>query len=79
VVYNGLKLIVDVPSGAVRLYDLRRDPNERNDVSEDRADDAAHLHALIDAQRVDIEADGTGAAGDHEATERQLRALGYLE
>ena len=80
-VFGGLiaghhKLILDMNSGRVELYDLRDDPGERKDMSADRPTLAAQLRRLLpstDAGTVEVVETELG-----DTTLGQLRSLGYL-
>lgn len=61
IVRSGLKLIYDSREGRMALYDLRRDPGEREDVFSARPAEAADLRARLAAFRkaqLDYYADG---------------------
>ncbi|MEM9556419.1 MAG: sulfatase [Acidobacteriota bacterium] len=74
---DGWKLILypGVDGEIAELYDLRRDPDEANDLAAEHPEQVERLRALLDpAQR---EAQNSGGAIDPEAAAR-LRALGYV-
>jgi arylsulfatase A-like enzyme len=74
-----LKLEQEVESGALRLFDLERDPLARSDLARERSAEAQRLAALLEAlvaaagQAAEIEE----AELDDETLE-SLRALGYV-
>ena len=71
------KLILDMNSDRVELYDLRDDPGERKDMSADRPVLAAQLRGLLPATDADTVEVVETELGD--ATLEQLRSLGYLQ
>jgi len=74
------KLVHDVTRGRKFLFDLDNDPGERRDVRLSEPHDAARLEALLDtwlAQQLQARTGNSKAARDP-ATERALKALGYL-
>ncbi len=71
------KLILDMNSDRVELYDLRDDPGERKDISADRPTLAAQLQRLLPATDADTVEVVETELGD--ATLEQLRSLGYLQ
>ncbi len=75
------KLILDVETGAVRLHDLRADPLERNDVSENHPEILLRLRAALDQWMAEREeASGTPRTIEgSRAVEKRLEALGYLQ
>jgi len=50
------KLVEWFETGDVELYDLENDPGERNDLSSERPDVTTELRTLLDAWRLDVEA-----------------------
>lgn len=77
-----LKLIEDLATGEVRLYDLAADPGETRDLlaargAADRRALAA-LRAALARHLAEVGGAGKGARASAEA-ERRLRSLGYLE
>ncbi|RLE27827.1 MAG: hypothetical protein DRJ65_01660 [Acidobacteria bacterium] len=72
------KLIID-DSGdqAERLYNLERDPNERNDVAEEHADLVDELAADL-RRRTDVPGDLAATCAIEAEETEELRALGYL-
>jgi arylsulfatase A-like enzyme len=83
VIDGDLKLIRDLNSGSLELFDLAADPDERTNLAQSRTEDRERLIALLDAEL------GTGAAAIEDPvslpenvekkTEEGLRALGYIE
>jgi arylsulfatase A-like enzyme len=76
------KLIRDVGTGQVALYDLAADPAERSDLAAARPEERERLRGLLDAQLVRAHAaqDPLGLpAGVEPETEERLRALGYVD
>ena len=80
---GGLAYIVDGPEE--RLFDLLRDPGERENVRAARPDDAAAMRAALERWRRDCRALALrfgprgGTIAPSEETARRLRALGYME
>jgi len=80
---GGLSYIVDGPEE--RLFDLVRDPAERQNVLATRPEEAAAMRAALERWRRNCRAlvpllgprGGTIAPSDE--TARRLRALGYME
>jgi arylsulfatase A-like enzyme len=76
------KLIRDLGSGRVALYDLAADPSERSDLARSQPAEVARLRALLDAelgaQLPEAEPLPLPAQPDP-ATEDRLRALGYVD
>ena len=70
------KLIVDVEEPGASLYDLQRDPAEREDLAASRPEVAERLAAAL-ARRPSASGDGQPVELDAE-TKKELRALGYL-
>ncbi len=66
------------PGAGVQLYDLDRDPDEREDVSATRAGVAARLREAV-ADRARIEGGAATAPELSEHDRAALRALGYLD
>ncbi|MBW2390805.1 MAG: sulfatase [Deltaproteobacteria bacterium] len=77
VVYGQHKLIVDLESGAVELFDLSADPDERNDLSDERAELVEALRLLLDSLSSQGGLRGQPLELTDEERER-LKALGYL-
>ena len=77
------KLIHDLDGGASRLFDLRADPGEERDLAAQRPRVTAELLRRLDRHLRAVEGAGLdGGAGRLDRsreTERQLRALGYLQ
>jgi len=73
-----LKVMVESVTGRTELYDLARDPEEREDLSAKRADEAARLSSALASELAEqgIARPGPEAAA---AFQERLRALGYLE
>ncbi len=79
VTWRDLKLIRRV-DGVRLLYDLRRDPGERHDLAGERPGAVAALAAMLDTELAGGLTTPSGEPLEYdEETERQLRALGYLE
>ena len=76
VVYGSHKLIVDLESGQVELFDLATDPEERVDLSGKRPEQVAALRRLLDGLTSD-EMGGERLELTDEERER-LEALGYF-
>lgn len=79
---TGLKLILN--DGPVRLYDLKKDPHEANNLAAARPDDVTRLRGLLDARFAAGRALGqtfpTEQARELSAEEvEMLRQLGYVE
>jgi arylsulfatase A-like enzyme len=70
------KLIVDVEQPGAALYDLERDPAEREDLAASRPEVAERLAAAL-AKRPAAALDRPPVELDAE-TRKELRALGYL-
>lgn len=74
------KLIYDIASGRTNLYDLRTDPGEKTDLSEQRPEEARRLQAAL--LRWLESREGPASSGESkrraEELEKKLRALGYL-
>jgi len=67
--------------GWERLYDLRVDPEELNDIAEDRPDVVSRLRAMADAHEAYTAASAlpTGNAELGPDTSEKLKALGYID
>jgi arylsulfatase A-like enzyme len=78
VVQGNMKLIVDLDSGEVQLFDLATDPQEATNLSAERPEQVDALRRVVDAWA------GGGPSLEGERLElsdeerEQLRALGYL-
>jgi len=76
-----LKLIRNLRNGAVELYDLERDPGEKNNLAEQQPDTVKELESLLDAQRERntraSPKDGGKKIQLDPETREQLKALGY--
>jgi hypothetical protein len=76
------KLIADVDSGEMRLYDLLGDPTERSDISQARPQLAAELRQALEARiresaaRARLSEESTAVP---DADRQRLRALGYVK
>jgi arylsulfatase A-like enzyme len=70
------KLVIDVERPDVALYDLERDPAERENLAVERPEVAERLTAAL-ARRAPRELDAEAVVLDAD-TKRELRALGYL-
>jgi choline-sulfatase len=77
VVYGPHKLIVDLESGEVALYDLIADPGEQGDVSNERPEQVEALRRLLDGLTSERAAESEPLELTDEERER-LKALGYL-
>ncbi len=53
VVYHGMKLIENMQTGDVELYDLGQDPAETTNLIHSRPGEASELQALLDAWKID--------------------------
>jgi arylsulfatase A-like enzyme len=74
------KLIRDDATGALELYDLERDPDERNDLSSDEPETLARLRDLLERSIADAAAarvEPELRSFDQREVER-LKALGYV-
>ena len=77
-----LKLIRDLDTQGVALYDLRVDPGERSDIAASRPQDVQRMNALLDASlgTQNVVQDPMGLPADVDpATKDRLRELGYIE
>jgi arylsulfatase len=70
------KLIHNLSSGNTELYDLRHDPNERQDLSKQEQDLTRQLMALL--QSMEPSASEAREKQMDEKTLRRLRSLGYI-
>jgi arylsulfatase A-like enzyme len=74
------KLVLDIASGHVKLFDLRTDPGERTDLSLQRPVETRRLREAL--QRWIESREGPVATGESrrraEELEKRLRAVGYL-
>jgi arylsulfatase A-like enzyme len=83
VVKRNLKLIENLQTGAVELYDLAADPGEARDLAGERPDQAKALRAELELLEEDLKrlGESLGAAQvetlDPEMVER-LRSMGYI-
>jgi arylsulfatase A-like enzyme len=79
IVHGGLKLIRDLETGAVELYDLSADPAERVDLSRNRVEIAAEHGADLDRWMSSVSEGGLQVRriAIPERNLEQLRALGY--
>ncbi len=78
------KLILDLVSGDVELYDLRHDAHEQHDLSTDQPDRVAalkaRLHVVVDALAANALRDGTPIDGEAaEEHQRRIKASGYAD
>jgi arylsulfatase A-like enzyme len=77
--------LVESSSGTRFLYDLEADPFESRDLAAERPEQAAALHARLEAERARLglpaldQIGKGGAAEVDEATKERLRQLGYVE
>ena len=80
---DGFKLIQDLDTGQRRLYDLRRDPGERDDLFERDPEAVQRLTGLIEDYREWTGALTRGVRLDEakftEEQLEQLRSLGYVD
>ena len=75
-----MKLIRDDLAESTELYDLLRDPGERNDLAAERPGEVARLLARLDARLPDRSTrPGAGSVPLERELEEALRSLGYLE
>jgi hypothetical protein len=83
IVTDGLKYIVNRSAGnAEELYDLREDPGELRDLSEDARKITARLREQLERVLAELARAGTSEVREAQITEEQrdsLRALGYLD
>jgi arylsulfatase A-like enzyme len=84
----GSSKLVAHPGGRFALYDLAADPGEKHDHAAGKPGEVAALRERLEAIRFASEAQRTRRLGerspaeletDREETERELRALGYVE
>ncbi len=81
IVWQGHKLVHDLQTGEVSLFDLESDPNERSDLAASRPDRRRALERILtDSRRAAQPAAGSPAAIDDldPASRERLRRLGYL-
>lgn len=84
---SGSWKLVERSDGMRFLYDLSRDPQERNDLAASRPDRLAALREELETVRIDLAlpaldaelATGDAAPDLDEATSERLRQLGYIE
>lgn len=77
-----LKLIRNLDTQGVALYDLKVDPGERTDIAASRPQDVQRLNALLDTRlgTQQVVQDPIGLPDDVDpATKDRLRELGYIE
>ena len=79
VVAGDLKLVKDLESGSVRLYDLGADPGETRDLAAERTSEAELLHGHLERWLRELEAGGRSSARIELTPEEleRLEALGY--
>jgi arylsulfatase A-like enzyme len=77
VILGNYKYLWDSATGG-RLFDLEKDPVERNDLLETMPDLAEKLHSLLDA-RFDLEAVGFSPDEIDPETAELLESLGYIQ
>lgn len=74
------KLVLDIASGRAQLFDLRKDPGEKTDLSAQRPAETRRLQGAL--QRWIESREGPVATGESrrraEELEKRLRAVGYL-
>ena len=75
------KLIMDLQSGEVELYDLEADPGETEDLASERPEEVRRLQRAISTRLREVEgvADARQALRRGESARQRLRALGYLQ
>ncbi|HUF77719.1 MAG TPA: sulfatase [Thermoanaerobaculia bacterium] len=71
------KLILDVETGAARLFDLAADPGETEDLAAAHPEEAGRLLEVL-RRWVELEGGGAGSLRAAEEVEKHLRAVGYL-
>ena len=83
VIDGDLKLIRNIDTHAVSLYDLAADPGEKNDVAANRPADVERMQALLDSTlgtSRSVVQDPMGLPKDVDTkTQDQLRHLGYID
>jgi arylsulfatase len=85
VLFDGMKYIRSIGSGAEELYDLARDPGETMSLARSAPERTASARALLaqfhaDGERVRGKLPrGSESGGDDKETARQLKALGYVQ
>ncbi|HEV8339865.1 MAG TPA: sulfatase [bacterium] len=75
------KLIVEPASGQERLFDLRADPGERNDLGDGLPDVRARLHSALEEWRAVCQPRGRAnaySAEEQRVLEARLADLGYI-
>jgi arylsulfatase A-like enzyme len=78
VVLGNLKLIVDLDSGEVELFDLASDPDERSNLSAGRPEQVRTLRRLVDALGAEGQRDDAETLELSDEERARLKALGYL-
>ena len=71
--------LIERADGVTMLFDLRRDPEERHDLAAANPGLVERMRALLGRLRTTEQADPSEAMRLDAETERQLRALGYLD
>lgn len=78
VVRGDLKLIVDLESGKVELFDLSTDPDERTDLSDSRPEEVETLRRLVEGFGAERVREGREPLELTDEERARLKALGYL-
>ncbi len=78
VVRGDLKLIVDLESGKVELFDLSTDPDERTDLSDSRPEEVETLRRLVEGFGAERVLEGREPLELTDEERARLKALGYL-
>ena len=73
-----LKLIVDLESGKVELFDLSTDPDERTDLSDSRPEEVETLRRLVEGFGAEQVREGREPLELTDEEQARLKALGYL-
>jgi arylsulfatase A-like enzyme len=75
------KLVMELDSGEVELYDLEADPGETRNVAADHPREVQRLQRALSTRLREVEgvADAGQAVRRGEEASERLRALGYLE
>lgn len=75
---GALKLTFDLATGRARLFDLRSDPGEKDDLSARRPEEARRLQAALLRWMETREGPAGESRRKAEELEKKLRSLGYL-
>ena len=80
IVADGWKLVVDVETGEVQLFDLRADPAEQHDVAADHEDVVGRLRTRLGDTITDARRDGEAytLTGPRELLPEEMRSLEHL-